>query len=439
MRPSDFRPLLLACALFFGSAVTATAASLTLAWDPPTDGITAGYVIVYGTAPGVYTSRLDVGMVTTRRIDGLANGTRYYFRVQAYTNVGALSDFSAEVSGQTSGTASGGGGSTGGGSTGGGGATGGAAPGAGSSVSAGATGAQGPATSAVAFMRDGRFIDITWAPLAGTTDYRVEVGSQPGQTSFSATTNSTAITFDSTDLPSAAYYIRVRGIVGGVPGSVSNEEVVPGTGFARLDASTDAAGGGCADAPGAPRRFNAGAEGANVQLSWQPGNGSSASSFVLQVGSAPGLQNLMVVPMPGSQYGLSATAAFGSYALRLIATNDCGSSVWGAESILNVGGVSSSAPANVAAPGAPQAFTQSVAGTLVTLSWAAPVSGGPVTRYLIEATIADGTVVASLDTGTSATTFSHPNTPAGQYFVTVRAGNAAGFGPPSTMVTVTVP
>jgi hypothetical protein len=93
----------------------------------------------------------------------------------------------------------------------------------------------------------------------------------------------------------------------------------------------------------------------------------------------------------------------------------------------------------VAAPGVPQAFTQSVSGSLVTLSWAPPVSGGPVTRYLIEATIADGTVVASLDTGNDTTTFSHPNTPSGQYFVTVRAGNAAGFGPPSSSVTVTVP
>jgi hypothetical protein len=148
----------------------------------------------------------------------------------------------------------------------------------------------------------------------------------------------------------------------------------------------------------------------------------------------------MVVPLPGSQHGLDATANFGSYALRLIATNDCGPSAWGAESILNVGGASS-APAAAPSgptPGAPDGLTQDVSGTLVTLNWAAPATGS-ATRYLIEATIPDGTLVASLDTGNPATSFSHPNTPAGHYIVTVRAGNASGFGPPSSPVTVIVP
>jgi hypothetical protein len=434
MRPS-FHRALLTCCLVLASASIVDAAALTLAWDPPTDDLTAGYVLAYGTKSGVYTSRVDVGFVTTRKIDGLASGTRYYFRVQAYSEDGTLSDYSAEVSGMTALATSGGGGTTTGGSTGGstsgGGSTGGGTP----AVSAPATAPS--VTSVVAFMRSGRYIDITWTPLSSDGGYRVEVGGAAGQTSYSAVTASTAITFDSTDMPSPAYYIRVRGITGGVPGAPSNEETVAGTSIPRLDTSTNAAGA-CGDAPGAPRQFSTGATGTAVRLAWAAGSGSMASSYVLQVGSAPGLQNLMIVPLPGSERGLSATANFGIYALRLVASNDCGPSTWGAESILNVGGVSAAPATGGPAPGAPQALAQAVDGTLVTLTWNAPTGASP-TRYLIEATIPDGTLVASLDTGNPATAFSHPNTPAGTYIVTVRAGNGSGFGPPSSPVTVVVP
>jgi hypothetical protein len=430
MRPSVSRALLLTVCLVLGATSLANAAALTLAWDTATDGLTAGYVVVYGTASGVYTSRLDVGLVTTRRVEGLQSGVRYYFRVQAYSADGVLSDFSAEVSGVTPGGSGGGGG----GSSSGGGGGGGSSSGGASSASGSATAGGG---SAVAFMRDGRFIDISWAPIGGVSEYRVEVGNEPGHTAFSALTTDTAVTFDTSDMPSTSYHVRVRGMVGGVPGAASNEEVVAGSAFPRLDASTNAAGN-CGNPPGAPRQFTAGANGAAVHLGWQPGSGSSAASYLLQVGSMPGLYNLMLVPFPGSQHSLDATAAFGSYALRLMATNDCGPSIWGAEAILNVGVSGASASASGPTPGAPQALTQMVSGTLVTLTWTGPASGA-ATRYLIEATIPDGTLVASLDTGNPSTTFSHPDTPAGHYIVTVRAGNAAGFGPPSSPVTVIVP
>jgi hypothetical protein len=427
MRSSALRALLFVAVMAFGSSSVASAASLTLAWDPPTDGLTTGYIVVYGTAPGVYTSSVDVGFVMTRRIDGLANSTRYYFRVQAYSAGGVVSDYSSEVSGLTSGT---GGGSTGGATTGGSAP----APSGGSSASAGAT-AQG-GTSMVATVRDGRYIDMTWLPLPGVTEYRVEVGTFAGHTAYSAHTPNAFVSFDTQTLPGAQYHARVRGIIGGVPGAPSNEEMVLGTAFHRIGSSTDAAGT-CGDAPGAPRQFAAGANGNAVHLSWGPGLGSPAASYVLQVGSAPGLQNLMIVPLPGSQYGLGANASNGIYALRLFATNDCGASLWGAETILNVGGVAAAA-ASGSAPGAPAGLSQEVSGSLVTLTWAAPAGGG-ATRYLIEATIPDGTLVASLDTGNPSTSFVHPNTPSGQYIVTVRAGNAAGFGPPSAPVTVNVP
>jgi hypothetical protein len=88
-------------------------------------------------------------------------------------------------------------------------------------------------------------------------------------------------------------------------------------------------------------------------------------------------------------------------------------------------------------PGAPATLTQQVNGALVSLAWQPPTTGGPVTRYLIEAATPVGPFV--YDTGTAGLAFSHANTPPGQYIVTVRAGNATGFGPASRPVTVIVP
>jgi hypothetical protein len=394
----------------------------------------------------VYTSRINVGFVTGKRIEGLANGVRYYFSVQAYSATGEVSGLAVEVSGIASDTApppppppSGGGGSSGGGSSSGGSSGGGSSSGGSSSGSAAAPAASGgalasgPQTNVVATMRDGRFIDIAWLPLNAISGYRVEVGSAPGHTAFSAVTANANIPFDTSNLPSGQYYVRVRPIVGGVPGAASNEDVVSGSG-ARLDMSTDAANAGCAEPPGPPRHFSSAANGATVHLSWQPGAGSQPSSYLLQVGSSPGLQNLMTVPLPGGQTSLGATAGNGYYALRLVAMNACGASVWGAESILTVG--AGSAAATGATPAVPGTLTHHVSGSLVTLSWTPPASGG-VTRYLIEAMTAAGPVAIELPGAT--TSFSHPNTPSGQYVITVRAGNAAGFGPPSNAVTVVVP
>ena len=76
----------------------------TLTWDAPTtnaDGTPltdmGGYKVYYGTASGKYTFSLDVGNITTYRIEGLSPGT-YYFAVTASDASGNESDYSNEVS-----------------------------------------------------------------------------------------------------------------------------------------------------------------------------------------------------------------------------------------------------------------------------------------------------------------------------------------------------
>ncbi len=78
--------------------------SATLTWDPPStnaDGTPLtdldGYKIYYCTSSGNYTKVVNVGNVTTYKIEPLNPGT-YYFTVTAYDTSGNESDYSNEVS-----------------------------------------------------------------------------------------------------------------------------------------------------------------------------------------------------------------------------------------------------------------------------------------------------------------------------------------------------
>lgn len=73
------------------------AAPVTVEWDEPTDGVTRGYEIAFGTAPGIYSQAINVGY-TTSTILSLPDGVTYYIAVRAYSEIGKLSAFSEEVS-----------------------------------------------------------------------------------------------------------------------------------------------------------------------------------------------------------------------------------------------------------------------------------------------------------------------------------------------------
>ncbi len=80
------------------SARPASAGTVTLAWDANVETDLAGYVVSWGTQPGVYTRSRDVGNVVTASVAELAAGTTYFFAVQAYNTSGLTSAYSAEVS-----------------------------------------------------------------------------------------------------------------------------------------------------------------------------------------------------------------------------------------------------------------------------------------------------------------------------------------------------
>ena len=97
--------------LLFQSALAATAI-IRLAWDPPnpTPSDMDGYNIYVGTSPRTgtdpkicgmcgYTTKIDVGNVTTYRVPGLIQGKTYYISVTAYDTSDNESAFSDQVSG----------------------------------------------------------------------------------------------------------------------------------------------------------------------------------------------------------------------------------------------------------------------------------------------------------------------------------------------------
>jgi hypothetical protein len=88
--------VLMAILLF---ASTASAGSLSLAWDRNAEADVSGYVVLVGSISGKADQTVDVGSQTTWTFGSATVGKTYYFRVQAYTATGLKSVPSNEVSG----------------------------------------------------------------------------------------------------------------------------------------------------------------------------------------------------------------------------------------------------------------------------------------------------------------------------------------------------
>lgn len=172
---------------------------------------------------------------------------------------------------------------------------------------------------------------------------------------------------------------------------------------------------------------------ARVVLTWSPPTaGDPPTSYVLEVGSASGLSDLV-----NTETG-SATPFFaadnvpaGTYFVRVRAKNSSGTSGASNEVQVIVGGV-----ACTTAPSTPT-LSVSVVNRTFTLTWSA-ASGAP-TSYVIEGGSGSGqTNLANYDTGSTATSYTALVDP-GSYYIRVRAKNACGRSSASNEVNVFLP
>ncbi len=273
-----------------------------------------------------------------------------------------------------------------------------AAPDAPTSLSIGATGTQ---------------LTLTWTPATtGSTpeSYSVQVGTAPGATTFPVqTTTGTSLSIPFT--AGGTYFARVRAVN------------TYGTSTASPEASVTVATPN--PRPGAPGGLAASFSGRTITLGWTaPTTGDPVTSYSLEVGSAPGLANFVVVPLGAATTFSAPGVGDGSYWLRVRGSNAAGSGP-PSEDVAVVMGASGGC---VGLSYGPVLQAPSVSGRQLTLTWDAPAGPVAPTGYVLFAGSAAGrSDLATIDLGSAATTFT-AEAPPGTYFLRVAGRSSCGVG-----------
>jgi len=160
---------------------------------------------------------------------------------------------------------------------------------------------------------NGSTVTLTWSAAAtgAVTGYLVEASVVPAGPVV-ATLPVAGTTLTVPNVPTGTYFVHVRALNGAAQSAPSNETTV------------SVGGTGCPGPPTAPV-VSIGNTGLQATASWQSGAGCPATSFLLQAGSGPGLANFAQVNM-GGQQAVSATVPPGTYFVRVIGTNQYGTS-----------------------------------------------------------------------------------------------------------------
>ncbi len=186
--------------------------------------------------------------------------------------------------------------------------------------------------------------------------------------------------------------------------------------------------GAPATLPSAPQNLQATVVGNQLTLTWAaPATGTPISNYFLQAGTGPGLANIFSGAIgPGT--AISAPVPNGTYYLRVAAQNGAGIGPPTADVVAAVG---------PAVPGAPTSLSASVAGTLLSVSWLAPASGGSVSTYILQAGTGPG--LANIFNGAlGLITNIAANVPPGGYYLRVLAQGPGGTSAPSNEVLASV-
>ena len=184
--------------------------------------------------------------------------------------------------------------------------------------------------------------------------------------------------------------------------------------------------------PGPPASFRATLTAGTLSATWvQSPLGAAAQQYLLEAAVDPNFTAIVAaLPMGAVTQFQYPGVPPGIFYLRVVAQNAAGRSV---PSNVQVIGGTPALP-----PGAPSQLGFTVNGSLVTMTWVAPTTGGAPTNYFIDASTAPGvTNIGSFSAGNALLWYS-VTAPNGLYYVRVRAANAAGISGPSNEVAIRV-
>lgn len=290
------------------------------------------------------------------------------------------------------------------------------------SIYRGIPSATAPPDTPTAFSATAQLSTATFAWTPATTGgavqrFLIDAGTAPGTYNLGTVpVNAPTTSLSVGGVPAGTYYLRIKAQNAlGTSAPTSERTLIVG---------------GCT-APGAPPTFTGSANGQQVAMQWSAPSGV-VQGYRLIAGSAPGLSNLASVDLPAAPTAFAATAPFGTYYLRVHATNVCGVSPPSPEITLVVQPCS-------AAPSAPTGLAGSVVNRVVTLSWTAPATGAAPSTYVLSAGSAAGASdITVYNTGNTLTSIASP-APPGRYFIRAAAANACGTSGASNEVQVVVP
>jgi hypothetical protein len=182
-------------------------------------------------------------------------------------------------------------------------------------------------------------------------------------------------------------------------------------------------------APTAPSNLVATVNGLAVTLTWTA-SGNAPTQYILQAGFAPG-QTAITVPLGAASTTFSASAAAGTYYVRVVAANGDGTSAPSNEvTVVLTGSGGGCTP-----PTAPYNLRAIIRETEVFLFWRRP-NAGAVTGYSVQIGNAPGQTFTQF--ATSATTL-NANAPAGSFVARVIATSACGNSAASNEIALAFP
>jgi hypothetical protein len=160
---------------------------------------------------------------------------------------------------------------------------------------------------------NGSHATVSWVSPVGTppaTSHVVSVGTAPTLSNL-LVLNTGLSTSIGGNVPDGLYFVRAVSRNACGDSAASNE----------VSFRVGAAGG----PPGAPTSLTFQRSGNRVTLNWAaPATGPSATGYVIEVGTASGLANLLAVPIPSAVTTVTAVAPPGVYYVRVRASNGAG-------------------------------------------------------------------------------------------------------------------